>query len=143
LKIGVFGFFRQSQPRNIISAPIIYSGIFPIAMLDLWITIYQAICFPLYRVPKVRHENYIIIDRHNLSYLNAIEKLNCVYCGYCGGVFAYAREVAARTEQYWCPLKHARKILDPHRRYVQFVDHGEAGGGHQEAMRLRQALRGE
>ena len=43
---------------------------------------------------------YIVIDRHRLKYLNAIEKLNCVYCGYGNGVIAYARDIAGRTEQY-------------------------------------------
>lgn len=137
LKTGVFRFIRQSQPRNIVTAPFIYSVIIPMVMMDLWITLYQAICFPLYRIPKVRRSNYIIIDRHSLSYLNWIEKLNCIYCGYCGGVFAYAREIAARTEQYWCPIKHARKVLDPHRRYAQFVDFGYG----EEYSRLLKRLR--
>ncbi len=112
-------------------------------MLDIWITLYQAICFPMYRVPKVQRCHYIIIDRHNLSYLNAIEKLNCIYCGYCGGVFAYVREIAARTEQYWCPIKHARKVIDPHRRYAQFADFGRAEEYHQTSSQLRNELRDE
>ncbi len=97
----------------------------------------------MYRVPKVRRCHYVIIDRQNLSYLNAIEKLNCIYCGYCSGVFAYAREIAARTEQYWCPIKHARKIIDPHRRYVQFADFGQAEEYHQTSSQLRKELRAE
>ena len=139
LKTGIFRFIRQSQPRNVITAPFIYSVIIPMVMMDLWITLYQEICFPLYRIPKVRRSNYIIIDRHSLSYLNWIEKLNCIYCGYCGGVFSYAREIAARTEQYWCPIKHARKILDPHRRYAQFVDfgYGEEYSRQSKSLRLK------
>ena len=143
LKTGLFSFIRQSQPRNIITAPFIYSVIVPVAVLDAWVTLYQAICFPLYRVAKVRRSRYIIVDRHSLSYLNSIEKLNCIYCGYCGGVFAYVREIAARTEQYWCPIKHARKILDPHRRYSQFADFGQAEEFHQRVKDLRQDLRNE
>ena len=143
LKTGFFSFIRQSQPRNVITAPVIYSIIVPLVILDIWITLYQAICFPLYRVSKVCRSRYIIIDRHNLSYLNSIEKLNCIYCGYAGGVFAYAREIAARTEQYWCPIKHARKILDPHRRYAHFADFGQ-GDEYQEARkRLRKEIQGE
>lgn len=49
-----------------------------------------------------------------LSYLNAIEKLNCVYCGYGNGVIAYGREIIARTEQFWCPIKHASKAAGEH-----------------------------
>lgn len=143
LKTGIFRFIRQSQPRNVVTAPFIYSVIIPMVMLDLWITLYQAICFPLYRIPKVRRSDYIVIDRHSLSYLNSIEKLNCIYCGYCGGIFAYAREIAARTEQYWCPIKHARKILDPHRRYPQFAEYGDGEDYYQLAKRLRLKLQNE
>jgi hypothetical protein len=143
LKTGFFSFIRQSQPRNIATAPFIYSVIIPLVMLDIWITLYQAICFPLYRVPKVCRSRYIVIDRHSLAYLNSIEKLNCVYCGYAGGVFSYAREIAARTEQYWCPIKHARKILDPHRRYAHFADFGRGEEYRQTEKRLREELRNE
>jgi hypothetical protein len=107
LKTGFFKWFRQSQSHNIVTAPIIYNVIIPMALIDLWVTIYQLICFPLYRVPRVRRSMYIIIDRHHLHYLNIIEQLNCIYCGYVGGVIAYVRAIAARTEQYWCPIKHA------------------------------------
>jgi hypothetical protein len=33
---------------------------------------------------------------------------------YANGVFAYVREVGSRTEQYWCPIKHARRVLGVH-----------------------------
>ena len=62
---------------------------------------------------------------------------------YCGGLFAYAREVAARTEQYWCPIKHARKTLDPHRLYALFADFGQAEEYHELSSNLRTALRDE
>jgi hypothetical protein len=143
LKTGIIKFMLESQPRNLITAPFIYSVIFPVALLDAWVSIYQAICFPLYRIAKVPRSQYIIVDRHKLSYLNVIEKFNCIYCGYCGGVFAYAREIAARTEQYWCPIKHARRVLDPHRRYAQFADFGLAEEYHQTSSQLRKDLRRE
>ncbi len=143
LKTGIFSFILQSQPRNVITAPVVYSIIVPLILLDVWITLYQAICFPLYGVPKVSRSRYIVIDRHSLSYLNSIEKLNCIYCGYAGGVFAYAREIAARTEQYWCPIKHARKILDPHRRYAHFADFGQGEEYHETRKNLRKALQDE
>ena len=143
LRIGFFRFFSQSQFRNFITSPIIYSIILPVIILDLWVTIYQSMCFPLYRIPKVRRSRYIIVDRHNLTYLHSIEKINCIYCGYVGGVFTYVREIAARTEQYWCPIKHARKILDPHRRYAHFADFGRAENYAEVAKHLRSGLRDE
>lgn len=81
-----------------------------------------------------------MIDRHHLAYLNSIEKLNCVYCGYANGLLAYAREIVARTEQYWCPIKHAHKLLGTHDRYARFVDYGDAEDFHVDQQRLRAEL---
>ncbi len=67
----------------------------------------------------------MVIDRQYLAYLNVIEKFNCVYCGYGNGLIEFAREVIARTEQYWCPIKHAQRTLDPHKRTQKFVDYGD------------------
>ncbi len=83
-------------------------------------TIYQALCFPLYDIPKVRRSEYMLLDRHRLAYLNFLEKLNCEYCAYGNGVLAYVTEVAARTEQYWCPIKHALRMKSMHSRYRFF-----------------------
>ncbi len=126
MRTSLVKWLGESQIRAILSVPFIYSVAIPIALLDLWITLYQAVCFPLYRVAKVKRSDYIVIDRHRLGYLNSIEKFNCVYCGYGNGVIAYAREVAARTEQYWCPIKHARRVLGTHSRYAQFLAYGDA-----------------
>lgn len=140
LKTGLARWLSSSKLRNILSAPFIYSMITPFVLLDVWLNVYQAICFPLYRIPKVRRADYIVIDRHRLAYLNSIEKVNCVYCGYGNGLIAYAREIAARTEQYWCPIKHARKVAASHERYVKFLDYGEATDYHAKANKVRQEL---
>ena len=79
----------------------------------------------------------LVFDREDLPYLNAIEKFNCFYCSYGNGVAAYTREVAARTEQYWCPIKHARRIKAAHDRYPLFFDHGDAEAFRQGLNRLR------
>jgi hypothetical protein len=88
----------------------------------------------------VRREEYLVFDRHYLAYLNAIEKLNCAYCSYANGLIAYVREIAARTEQYWCPIKHARRVIDVHARYAMFDDYGDAEGYQQRLEGLRGAL---
>lgn len=126
LKTGLLTWLRASEIRNVISAPFIYMMIIPFVFLDLVLSIYQLICFPLYRIPKVKRSRYILIDRHQLAYLNIIEKFNCIYCGYVGGLVAYTRQIVTRTEMYWCPIKHARAILDPHRQYAAFADYGDA-----------------
>ena len=126
LKVNALKWLGQSQPRNVLSAPFIYAMIVPFVIVDLCVSFYQFVCFPLYRIAKVERSRYIVIDRHQLSYLNSIEKFNCIYCGYVNGLIAYIREIVARTEQHWCPIKHARKLLDPHRRYARFADFGDS-----------------
>jgi hypothetical protein len=119
-------FLHDSPWLNILSAPIIWSCLLPALFMDLVVTIYQALCFPIYGIPKVKRENYIVFDTQYLNYLNLIEKLNCAYCSYFNGLIAYIQEIAARTEQYWCPIKHARRISTLHSRYQKFFSYGDA-----------------
>jgi hypothetical protein len=128
IKIRSSRYFIDANPLIVLSAPVIYSLIVPIVLVDLWVMAYQAICFPAYRIPKVRRRDYLVFDRHHLAYLNNIEKINCAYCSYCNGAIAFVREVASRTEVYWCPIKHARRILGPHPHYKGFADFGDADG---------------
>ena len=136
-KTGLFRFVIRSRLLVILTAPVIYAGWIPFLLLDLFVTVYQAICFPVYRIPKVRRADFLVFDREDLPYLNAIEKFNCFYCSYGNGVAAYFREVAARTEQYWCPIKHARRIRAAHDHYPKFFDHGNAEAYRQGLNRLR------
>jgi hypothetical protein len=121
-------YFIDANPLIVLTAPVIYSLLIPVLLADLWVMAYQAICFPVYKIPKVRRRDYLIFDRHHLAYLNTIEKINCAYCSYCNGAIAFMREVASRTEVYWCPIKHARRILGPHPHYQGFADFGDAEG---------------
>lgn len=126
----------------VLSAPVIYAMIVPLAFIDLCFTLYQSICFPAYGVPRVDRHAYVVIDHHHLQYLDWFEKLNCVYCGYANGVIAYVREIAARTEQYWCPIKHARVVLGSHARYAAFMEYG-SGNFEDGRETLRKALADE
>jgi hypothetical protein len=128
IKVRASRYFMDAHPLVILTAPVIYSLLIPVVLLDLFIMAYQAICFPVYKIPKVRRRDYLIFDRHHLAYLNVIEKINCAYCSYCNGAIAFAREVASRTEVYWCPIKHARRVLGPHPHYQGFADFGDADG---------------
>jgi hypothetical protein len=136
-KIGLARFIARARPLVLLSAPVIYLGWIPFLLMDLFVTVYQAICFPIYGIPKARRADYLVFDRERLPYLNAIERFNCFYCSYGNGVVAYAREVAARTEQYWCPIKHARRLRAAHDYYPKFIDHGDAEGYRRELERLR------
>jgi hypothetical protein len=128
LKTGLVPWFVASSLRNALSAPFVYGMVFPMLLYDASLTIYQASCFRLYGIKRVDRSKYILIDRHHLGYLNILERLHCVYCGYANGLIAYATEITARTEQYWCPIKHARKVLGSHRRYPYFLNYGDAEG---------------
>jgi hypothetical protein len=125
-RTGLWVYIRQAPLSCILSTPVIYGMIIPLLILDLSITVYQHICFRVYGIPRVRRANYITIDRHHLAYLNVIEKLNCVYCGYSNGLIEYCREITARTEQYWCPIKHAHRVMSSHARAQEYFDFGDA-----------------
>ena len=70
-----------------------------------------------------------------------IEKFNCVYCGYANGLIEYVREIAARTEQYWCPVKHAQRKAHDHRLSERFVDYGDAEAYSRRLEGLRNELK--
>lgn len=141
VKQSIPRFIRESSPRNLLTAPIIYAMVVPIAIIDIGFSFYQLTCFPIYGIARVRRSRYVVIDRQHLAYLNIIEKLNCVYCGYANGVLAYVREIAARTEQYWCPIRHATRVLAPHDHYRRFVDYGDAEGYQKRLLVLRNELK--
>lgn len=122
----LFRYITDAPLKHILSTPFIWSCIIPALLMDVAISLYQGICFPLYGIPKVKRQDYIIFDRQYLQYLNLIEKINCAYCSYINGLFAYAQEIAARTEQFWCPIKHAKRIKGLHSRYQKFIRYGDA-----------------
>ncbi|MBW0157700.1 hypothetical protein OE699_07985 [Sedimentimonas flavescens] len=140
-RVHLWLFLRRSRPLVFLTVPVIYAVVIPFALLDLFVTIYQWVCFPVYGIEKVRRRDHIVIDRQNLAYLNAIQKLNCMYCGYGNGVVSYVREVSARTEKYWCPIKHARRVKGAHAYYGEFCDFGDAEGFEKNSPRFRRELR--
>lgn len=128
LRTGLWRHIRSSRWPVILSVPLIYACAIPFALLDLSVTIYQCVCFPIYGIPNVRRRDYLIFDRGLLGYLNAIEKVGCVYCSYANGLIAYIAEIAARTEQHFCPIKHAHPLAQTHSRYGHFLPYGDAKG---------------
>lgn len=143
LRLGLGAFMGRSPVRHIVTAPVIYSLIIPLALIDVWVSLYQAICFRAYMIPRVSRSQFIVMDRDKLGYLNAIEALNCLFCEYANGVVAYVREISSRTEQYWCPIKHALAVTDPHLRYYQFLEYGDAEGYRDRLDEFRRRLRAE
>jgi hypothetical protein len=141
LRQSIPAYVLEGNVLSLLTAPVIYSLLVPLVILDFWVTLYQSVCFPIYGIARVPRRRYFAIDRHKLAYLNGIEKVNCTYCSYASGLFGYVREVAARTEQYWCPIKHARAIPTPHARYRAFLGFGDARGYRKGLPALRDALR--
>ena len=125
-RIGVFAYMRKLSFKTHLTGPVVYAMVIPFAFMDLCVSIYQKICFWAWEIPTVKRSEYVFIDRHHLSYLNGAEKLYCIFCGYANGVTAFTREVSARTEKYWCPIKHASKIKQAHIHYRDFIDYGDA-----------------
>jgi hypothetical protein len=139
-KTGLLAYILSGSLLTALTAPVIYAVFFPMVLLDVAVTLYQAICFPVYGIARVKRSDYFVFDRSHLAYLNLLEKFNCAYCSYGNGLMAYAREVVARTEQYWCPIKHARKIMAAHPYYTGFVDFGDAESYKRELEALRTEL---
>lgn len=140
LKTSLFRWLVRNRPFNLLTGPIIYSMIVPLLIADVFISFYQFTCFPIYGIKRVRRGDYIIFDRQQLNYLNFIEKFHCTYCAYGSGMIAYISEIVARTEQYFCPIKHARKVLGTHTRYARFLDFGEAEDYQAKLEKFRREL---
>lgn len=46
--------------------------------------------------------------------------------------------MAARSEQYWCPIKHAKKVRGTHSRYPVFTDFGDGEQYHEKVSNIRE-----
>ena len=137
LATKIHTYLANASILNILTVPIIWFCLVPALLMDIVVSVYHSICFRIYGIPRVRRSDYIIIDRQSLEYLNWIEKVNCVYCSYFNGLIAWVQEIAARTEQYWCPIKHARNLAAIHSRYHKFLAYGDSENYQHKLTRLR------
>ncbi|MBI5005614.1 MAG: hypothetical protein HZB95_00665 [Nitrosomonadales bacterium] len=140
VKLGVFRWFLTVRPQNYLTMPFIYGMALPMLAFDLSVNLYQSICFPVYGISRVKRRDYFVMDHQHLAYLNIIEKSHCLYCSYAVGLLAFASEVVARTEQYFCPIKHARRVYGAHPRYERFLEYGEAEDFHGKLEAYRAQL---
>lgn len=132
-------YLREIPILNYLSAPLIYGMVIPAFLLDMMLFLYQQVVFRIYKFEFVKRSDYIVFDRQYLEYLNPIEKLNCMYCSYFNGLMQYAACIAARTEFYFCPIKHAKKVAYEHDYYNEFFAYGDE----QEYQNRLEALREE
>ena len=137
LRTSSLRYLMEARLMHVITAPVVYGSVIPLLLMDLTISVYQIICFSVYGIPQVRRADYFVYDRNLLPYLNTIEKVHCLYCSYGNGLIAYCREIIGRTEQYWCPIKHAHRVLSPHDHYGKFFDYGDVLRYRAELERLR------
>src|SRR6478735_8143302 len=79
----------HSRALVVLTSPVIWACAVPLIFLDLAGTLFQAICFPIYGIPRVRRRDYLVFDRHRLDYLTVADKFNCEYCAYANGIMAY------------------------------------------------------
>lgn len=139
LRMSLHRYFMSSRVLVVITGSFIWLCLIPLILMDVIGSLYQSICFPIYGIPKVLRSEYVFFDRHRLAYLNFFEKLNCEYCAYANGILSYLSEIAARTEQYWCPIKHSGCLKCVHSRYKKFVDFADDKAYRQHGEEIRHA----
>ena len=122
---NLLAYFRDIPLLHLFSSPLIYAMVIPAILFDITLFLYQQIIFRIYKFEFVKRSDYILFDRQYLGYLNPIEKLNCMFCSYFNGLMHYASKLASRTELYFCPIKHAKKIAYEHEYYDEFLVYGD------------------
>ena len=135
---NLFAYFREVPLIHFLTAPLIYGMIVPALFLDGILFIYQQVVFRVFKFKLIQRSDYIVYDRHYLAYLNPVEKLNCLYCSYFNGLMQYAAAIASRTEFYFCPIKHAKKIVYDHAHYQAYLAYGDEENYHEKLKELRE-----
>jgi len=134
---SLLSWFREVPLLHFLAAPIIYGMIIPSVLFDMAIFIYQNIVFRIFKFEFIKRSDYIIFDHQYLGYLNPIEKLNCLYCSYVNGLMQYSSAVAGRTELFFCPIKHAKKVAGEHNYYNEFLSYGDGEEYQKKLKELR------
>ncbi len=94
--------------HDMVAGFLIWSVLPFVLITDIVVEIYHRVAFPIYGIQLVKRSSYIrVFDRAKLRQLNLMEKVSCAYCGYVNGWIHYASEIAGRTEEYFCAIKHA------------------------------------
>jgi len=135
---NLLAWFGEVPFLQFLTAPIIYGMVIPAMLIDVALFIYQHVVFRIFKLKFLKRSDYIVYDRHYLGYLNPVEKINCVYCSYVNGLLQYASAIAGRTEFYFCPIKHAKKILSQHSYYDKFLSYGDEEDYQKKLKELRE-----
>ena len=140
---NLFAWFADIPFSHLLTSPLIYGMVIPALFLDIILFLYQQIIFRIYRFELLKRSDYIIFDRQYLGYLNLFEKLNCMYCSYFNGLMQYASAIASRTELYFCPIKHAKKVAYQHEYYDEFFSYGDEEEYQIKLKELRKQFKNE
>ena len=134
---NLLAWFREIPILHLLTSPIIYAMVIPAILFDIILFIYQQVVFRIYKFKFIKRSDYIIYDHQYLGYLNPIEKLNCLYCSYFNGLAQYASAIASRTEYYFCPIKHAKKVAYQHDYYDMYFEYGDGDEYQRKLKELR------
>ena len=143
--LGLWALILRLRPINIITGPLIYGMLVPLVLLDLSVWVYQYVCFPVYKLPRIVRAPFNAFDRQELRYLDWVSKAHCSYCAYAMGVAAFSSAVIQATEAYFCPIKHQHKLAVVKASAVPYVEYEEPEGFDFDARleTLRQLQTGE
>lgn len=134
---NLLSWFREVPLLHLLTAPLIYAMVIPAIIFDVLLFVYQQMAFRVFKFEFIKRSDYMHFDHHYLGYLNAIEKLNCLYCSYFNGLMLYASAIAGRTELYFCPIKHAKKVVAQHMYYDEFLSYGDEEDYQEKLKELR------
>lgn len=135
---NLFTWLGEVPLLHFLVAPLIYAMVIPAIFLDVILFIYQQVVFRVFKFKLIKRSDYMYFDHQYLGYLNAIEKLNCLYCSYFNGLMLYASAIAGRTELYFCPIKHAKKVVAQHQYYEEFLSYGDEENYQEKLKDLRE-----
>lgn len=134
---NLLSWLREVPLLHFLTAPLIYAMVIPAIIFDVVLFVYQQIAFRVFKFQFIKRSDYLHFDHHYLGYLNPIEKLNCLYCSYFNGLMLYASAIAGRTELYFCPIKHAKKVVSEHKYYKEFLFYGDENDYQEKLKELR------
>jgi hypothetical protein len=60
-------YIRDSRAMIVFTSPVIWACLVPILILDLTMKLYQAICFPIYGIPKVKRRDSSRFNRQTCA----------------------------------------------------------------------------
>jgi len=135
---NLFTWLGEVPLLHFLIAPLIYGMVIPAIFVDVTLFIYQQVVFRVFKFQLIKRSDYMHFDHKYLGYLNVIEKLNCLYCSYFNGLMLYASAIAGRTELYFCPIKHAKRVVAKHQYYDDFLSYGDEEDYQKKLKELRE-----